>query len=658
MRSIWDFAPLARIAISFSIGIVLGKEFLIIPINVAFVITISIFAFSIIFIKKNFLKPFGFLFFSLWILLGNLCYNIHNQSFSYHIPEESNIVYGRVVEVQKKKLNAVNVLIHIEIIDSIKMKKPIRVQAFLPNDSLITYGRQLSFLANKISLPSKNILKGGFDYKSFLKLRYTEYTVFLKKKDYSVLSIGYRNKLYLLAYELKDAIESKLKTVGENTNYQGIAEALVIGKKEQIDENTFQDFKKTGTLHLLAISGLHTGIVYVGIWWLLFPFRLLKPARKLSIILSILLLWGFALLTGLSSSVCRASVLLSVYQFAKIFNLRTSIFNTLSFAGLVLLLANPNQLFSLGFQLSFVAVIGLVFGSQVFNRLFSPANKVVNYFYSLMVATLSAQIAVLPLVWYHFQEFPLYFLPANIIAIPLITLSTLSVFLYTILSLSFNSLLIDYFLIVINFILKVTTNVLTYFSNLRLSTYYLPNLNFLSYLLLSLFLIVITYTLIRKSKLALAIGMIVLGCFCLSLTISIKNKTYEYSKPHLMVYQSKPILFVPTQDSIIVLGDTTKNLYNRQIFPFARFLNYKPSEIKIYDNQSIRLNTTSYHLNNNQYDSSGNQYYIISKKGLLPDYNDSLSRYVLMGKALNEHRDLENNQFMKLYTDSLVELTL
>ena len=221
-----------------------------------------------------------------------------------------------------------------------------------------------------------------------------------------------------------------------NTNIQNdegkaIIRALTLGNKHYLSDELKQSFANAGAMHVLAVSGLHIGILY-GFLNIIFGFlNKTKQLRALKIILSILIIWGYATLTGLSPSVCRAALMFSVISFGKTINRNISYYNLLAFAALILLVINPLMLFDVGFQLSFLAVGGIVYFQPRFYNLISINNTVLDWVYKLLTVSVAAQLSTAPLTIFYFNQFPTYFWLTNIFLIPLILVVMVSsVFLY------------------------------------------------------------------------------------------------------------------------------------------------------------------------------------------------------------------------------------
>ena len=214
---------------------------------------------------------------------------------------------------------------------------------------------------------------------------------------------------------------------------KALAESLLLGYREELDNETKDTFLKSGVSHLLAVSGMHTALIYEALFILFLPFGSSQKHRIIFLVTALFVLSYFTLLSGCSASVLRASVMCSMFAVAYAFRKRSSGLNTLGASMLVILWCSPYQLWNLGFQLSVLAVTGILTLHTFINRSIAFDNRVCKYVFEGLSITVCAQITTLPVVLYHFKSFPVYFIPANLILIPVSTgalfASMLSIFL-------------------------------------------------------------------------------------------------------------------------------------------------------------------------------------------------------------------------------------
>lgn len=200
----------------------------------------------------------------------------------------------------------------------------------------------------------------------------------------------------------------------------GLAEALLIGYKDDLDKLLVQDYTQAGVVHIIAISGMHLLLLYEALLWLLqaLPEKRWSKLVKASLMLAVL--WGFALLTGGSASVLRATLMYTFITVERLAVQRyTNRYNLLAASAFLLLCYQPRFLLDVGFQLSYLAVLSLMLFQHSIARLYVPTARVARFVWSMTTATLAAQVLTVPVSIYYFHQFPNLFLVANLVAIGL-----------------------------------------------------------------------------------------------------------------------------------------------------------------------------------------------------------------------------------------------
>jgi competence protein ComEC len=263
---------------------------------------------------------------------------------------------------------------------------------------------------------------GGFNYSRYMIFQQTLHQVYLKKDKFIVLNAHSENKLYSFIFWARQAVINTLqKYIVGNKKVSGIAEALLIGYKEDLDKDVVQAYSNTGVVHIIAISGMHLGLIYVGLVWLFSRLPFVKRSTITRVILILGCLWLFSLITGASASVLRSAVMFTCIIIGKEFFKQASIYNSLAASAFVLLCYNPFLLWDVGFQLSYFAVVGIVWLQKPIQNLYYTKNKVIQYLWEMCSITIAAQILTLPICIYYFHQIPTTFLFTNLICVPLST---------------------------------------------------------------------------------------------------------------------------------------------------------------------------------------------------------------------------------------------
>lgn len=220
----------------------------------------------------------------------------------------------------------------------------------------------------------------------------------------------------------RSVLLQRLESSGLSDDQYAIVAAMALGDKSALTHELKDTYSKTGASHILALSGLHLGIIYALLSMLVVG-RRWQMVTQVAIILSI---WAFVFLVGMSASVVRSAVMLTVYALLALGHRQKMSVNTLAFTAIVMLLISPQALFDVGFQMSFMAVFSILLFVPLFYRPFSAeylmTHRVVNWLWGMMAVSIAAQIGVAPLIAYYFGRFSCYFLLTNFIVIPAATL--------------------------------------------------------------------------------------------------------------------------------------------------------------------------------------------------------------------------------------------
>ena len=263
---------------------------------------------------------------------------------------------------------------------------------------------------------------GGFDYSRYMAFQQTFHQVFLKKDKWVLLPVRNENKLFALIYRARSYVIKTLQEFIKGSNkVTGIAEALLIGYKEDLDKDVVQAYSNTGVVHIIAISGMHLGLIYAVLVWLFLRLPVIKRHATIRVAIILTCLWLFSLLTGGSASVLRSAVMFTCILIGKEFFKQASIYNSLATSAFLLLCYNPFLLWDVGFQLSYCAVVGIVWLQKPIENLFYSRHKVLQYLWQMCAVTISAQILTLPICIYYFHQIPVLFLITNLICVPLST---------------------------------------------------------------------------------------------------------------------------------------------------------------------------------------------------------------------------------------------
>ena len=281
----------------------------------------------------------------------------------------------------------------------------------------VDYGSQL--LITNIQPINNAGNPGGFDYARYCAFQGIYYQAFLADKNFVTLPTLQTNAFDKAILTARNKVLFTLRNCIANKDALGIAEALLIGYRDDLDRDLVKAYSNTGVVHIIAISGLHLGMIY-GLLLLLFkPFAQRRWVRILKPLTIITVLWGFTFLAGAMPSIVRSAVMFTILVLGEAISRKSNMYNSLAASAFLILASNPYSLWDVGFQLSYTAVLSIVVFQRYIRNWFYFQNKLLATLWNLSAVTLAAQILTLPVVLYHFHQFPLLFLLTNLLIVPL-----------------------------------------------------------------------------------------------------------------------------------------------------------------------------------------------------------------------------------------------
>ncbi|GAB3426604.1 ComEC/Rec2 family competence protein [Niabella aquatica] len=259
---------------------------------------------------------------------------------------------------------------------------------------------------------------GSFDFRRYALFNGITHQVYLTERDYTILprkNIAMWEKLLLKTREyVLSTIQNNIKGKKE----QGLAEAMLIGYRGDLDKSLLRSYTNTGVVHVIAVSGMHLSLLYWLINLLLHSLLQKRSGRWLHTALVLVILWGFSFIAGGAASVVRAAVMFSFITIGKQINRSASIYNILAASAFCQLVYDPYWLWDVGFQLSYIAVLSIViFYKPVYSWLYIK-NTMLDKVWQLAAVSIAAQVLTTPLCMYYFNQFPVYFLLANMVVVP------------------------------------------------------------------------------------------------------------------------------------------------------------------------------------------------------------------------------------------------
>jgi len=275
----------------------------------------------------------------------------------------------------------------------------------------------LLFLKNKFEDIKTSLNPHQFNYKHYLKKQGINQQVYATHQEILLLD---ESKFSLLRFidAFRVNIQKSLRRYHFTEDELAVMNALLLGQRQEISKELSDNYSKAGAIHILAVSGLHVGIILLILSFVLKPLERVNKGILIKLVLVILFLWFFALLAGLSASVIRAVTMFSAIAIGQFFNKRNAIEHSLIFSMFIILLWNPLFLFDVGFQLSYTAVFGIIWVQPVLSQLWKPTFFIVDKGWQLITVSVAAQLGVLPISLFYFHQFPGLFFISNLIIIP------------------------------------------------------------------------------------------------------------------------------------------------------------------------------------------------------------------------------------------------
>lgn len=432
-----------------------------------------------------------------------------------------------------------------------------------------------------------------FNYKKYMQNLGVYFQVEGNTKD--IISIQQGNAtLTGIAEKLRSYLILKLEETPIASKQKSIIEALILGERRNIDPKLYSEYTAAGAVHILAVSGLHVGIVFYLISWLFKPLEYLRYGIIVKAIFITILLWGFAFLAGLSPSVIRAVTMFSFFALARLVNRPTNSINVLFISFFFLLIFKPNWLFHVGFQLSYLAVFFILWLQPKLSMLYRPRFKIDKLFWDIITVSFAAQLGVAPLSIYYFNQFPGLFFITNLVVLPFLTILLgygILVVVLTGLSVLPDSLAIGY-----NYLIKFLNQFISWIAERE--AFIIKDLS-LSFLKMIGVYILITSLIIWWNERIKKNGIRIL----LSIFIILGIASFEKfsTKESLVVFHKsrKTIIGMVTKDSLSIFHNDTVSIQNQypiKGFRIAKrkknkFINSIPSIFKFQNNTYILIDS-------------------------------------------------------------------
>ena len=558
--------PLLILWICFIFGILISEK-----LSLSTALDNVFLSFCFLFLVFSFLKIHFFFKIKEYVLaifflgLGVFAHELHNKE--QVLPNFSSS--SEVIFTLDKKLN------------SNEKNKRYEVKILKVNEKSVDLGLVLSVPKEEKELDFKHFYKAeiylnkvkanaqdfGFDYQKYLARKQIYF------QGYAPNSFQVAEKENLT---LSEKIKQKRLEVLQNIDQAKLSEkskeftkGIILADRTEMDRETVEDFSKSGLVHILAISGSHMAIIF---WLILLLLKPIFPAnfRNVPIVISLIFIWLFAIFIDFGSSVIRSCIMITAYYFYVLLQRKPDLLHAMAISGLAILIFDTNQLFDVGFQLSFIAVFGIFWLNEpILKYLPKPKNNVQNFLVNVVSISIAAQLVTLPLVIYYFHQYSLISVIANLVVIPFSEIIIIFALLMTILlgfgyEISWLNALYDSG---VQLVLKV----IHFFASLDVFFFKNIPMHWSEVIVLFSMIYFLRRFLTRHHlKSLIKVGFLVI----LFLMLRIGFNYYENSKSEILVHEffKEKIISVKEKDKVVFFVKNSKNLEKQKKYIIEPYL--------------------------------------------------------------------------------------
>ncbi len=601
--------PLITITISFAIGIIAAYylQWSFTTLLFSFLIILGVFGFQFWKSNKVLLQnvAFGITTYLLAFYLGMITFYVHSDvnsknHYSKKTFEETNSIRAIVTSTLKPNDKYNKYFVSLSYFnDSIASGK---LLLYVPKSNLkkLHSGDEIWLNTSIYPIP-RAFNPYQFDYSKYLEKQNVFHQIYTQENQMKIIQRHKTLDFYI--ENLRNNLSQSFEIHHFDFKTKAIIDALILGQRLELDKETIADYSNAGVIHILAISGLHISIIYFFIVFLLKPLKKVKFGAEIQLLTVLGILWLFALLTGLPASVTRAVTLFSFISIGNYFNQPKAIYNALAISAFLILLVNPNAIFDIGFQLSYAAVLSIVLFQPFYKKFYFSENKIATYFTDTILVSLAAQIGVLPLSLYYFNQLPLLFLLANLVIIPLSSLVLIAGIV--ILPLNYMMPSVAIFLgKIVKFSIQFMNNYIHWIAQFKSGI--ITNISFSGWLTFSMYFVIVAFIFWMYRTKSKNVKYVLASILLFQLSY-ISVKWNENQGSELIVFNEKSTLIgIKIENSVIAFTDNpekhnaTLNHYKRgtftdslRIFPMQNAISFQNKRILVVD--SLGIYKTSIH---------------------------------------------------------------
>jgi competence protein ComEC len=406
-----------------------------------------------------------------------------------------------------------------------------------------------------------------FNYKQYLAHQNIYHQAFLYPGQYKIMMRYTGNPVIDYSLNLRKRLVEKLKQGMKDTSAIAVASTLILGYKADLSNELLQAYSKTGTIHILSVSGGHVAIIYFFLNILFGFLERYKRGKLVKAILILALIWGYSLLTGFSPAVCRAAIMISLVVMGTTYSRYINTLNILAASAFFLLLYNPFFIVDVGFQLSYLAVAGMVVLQPLIYNWLTFKKRWADKLWAICSVSIAAQLITFPLSAFYFHQFPAYFLISNLfILIPAEVILCVGMVYLVLPQMGFVSVALAW---VLERSILLMNKVLTVIEHAPFASISKIWLTTAEYILLYVAMICLFYFLFNKNKWLLNLGLLFILILSLSVSIKRTSISQEHGITFLNLRKHQGIVFKHGDKAIVLtdLSPTDKN-YQYSVQPY------------------------------------------------------------------------------------------
>lgn len=418
----------------------------------------------------------------------------------------------------------------------------------LPSDSAhpipLHYGENY-FIPAHYKIVAAPCNPAEFDFKFWLAMQNIHHQIFLQPGE--LIAAKAQTGMLLISFALalrKSQVDIYRKLLKDNNAF-AVASTLILGYRADLSAETLSAYSKTGTIHALSVSGMHVGIIYLVLNWALGWMDRKVWLKWSKVLLLLILIWGYTILTGCSASVLRSAIMLSIFIFAKAVHHQANSYQVLYFSAFCLLLYNPFFFWDVGFQLSYLAVLGLIYLQPKLEQLINFKSFWLRKLWSLISLSIAAQLFTFPLSSYYFHQFPVYFILSNLFIVLPVTLLMYIGILLLMFRLYWIAPLFEWLIIFMN-------RGLEKIAALPYSSINVIWFTKIELILLCLFLLLLCIALQQKNKYYFALSLLSSGCFQVMLVKDELNTARQQKIIPFTLTRNYAVAFISSAHAVLI----------------------------------------------------------------------------------------------------------